>query len=161
MDDIPPVFHASNGRRSTVLRRATVLGLRLRLSRQPESVGLARQVLDTVLESRGVEEGCHAALLLALSEACANVVQHAEGADDYEVRVSFEEDCCIVDILDNGPGTVLLPVNPSMPDITAECGRGLAIMAMSTDSLRMTPRRPHGLAVRFTKRLASPGLSRN
>ena len=31
---------------------------------------------------------------------------------------------------------------------------GLSIIAMSTDSLRLTPRRPHGLTVRFTKRIA-------
>jgi hypothetical protein len=48
---------------------------------------------------------------------------------------------------------VRLPIDLSLPDPSEEGGRGLSIMAMSTDSLRLTPRRPHGLAVRFTKRL--------
>jgi anti-sigma regulatory factor (Ser/Thr protein kinase) len=40
-----------------------------------------------------------------------------------------------------------------MPDVIEERGSGLTIMAMSTDSLQISRRRPHGLAVRFTKRL--------
>jgi hypothetical protein len=46
-----------------------------------------------------------------------------------------------------------LPVSPSMPDMTAETRRGPAIIAMPSDSLRMTARRPQGLAVRLTERL--------
>jgi hypothetical protein len=46
---------------------------------------------------------------------CTNVVQHAVGADGYEVRVTFD-DCCVVDIIDNGRQTVRLPIEPSMPD---------------------------------------------
>jgi hypothetical protein len=46
-----------------------------------------------------------------------------------------------------------LPTDLTPPDPTYERGRGLSIIAMVTDSLHLTPRRPHGLAVRFTKRL--------
>jgi len=80
-------------------------------------------------------------------------VQHAVGADGYEVRAVLDEECCVVDIVDNGRSAVRLPVSPSMPDVIEERGRGLSIMAMSTDSLQIRSRRPHGLAVRFTKRL--------
>jgi len=94
-----------------------------------------------------------AELLLALSEGCVNAVQHATGADGYEVRAVLDEECCVVDIADNGRSAVRLPVSPSMPDVIEERGRGMSIMAVSTDSLQISPRRPHGLAVRFTKRL--------
>jgi serine/threonine-protein kinase RsbW len=137
-------------------RGAPVLGLELRLPRHAGSVALARRILDSILQAMAVDQDCRAELLLALSEGCTNVVQHAVGADGYEVRVTFEEDRCVVDILDSGRGTVRFPFDPSMPEVTEERGRGLSIMAMSTDSLQMSPRRPHGLAVRFTKRLISP-----
>lgn len=150
--EAPPAPSPINGRRAPG-PRPIVLRLSLGLPRQPASVGLARHVLGFALEAMAVDPKCRAGLLLALNEGCTNAVQHAEGTDVYEVRVSFDEDCCIVEILDSGRGIEQLPVSTSMPDMTAERGRGLAIIAMSTDSLRITARRPQGLAVRFTKRL--------
>jgi serine/threonine-protein kinase RsbW len=145
---------AASGRRAADRRGAPVVRLELRLPRQAESVGLARRVLDSVLHAMAIDQHCRDELLLALGEGCANVVQHAVGADGYEVRVTFDDDCCVVDIIDNGRHAPQLPVNPSMPGLTHERGRGLSIMAMTTDSLQISPRQPHGLAVRFTKRLA-------
>jgi serine/threonine-protein kinase RsbW len=156
VDDGITAPRAANGRRSADRRGAPVLRLELRLPRQADSVGLARRILDSILQAMAVDQDCRAELLLALSEGCTNVVQHAVGADGYEVRFTFDEDCCVVDIIDNGRGIVRFPIDPSMPEITEERGRGLSIMAMSTDSLQMSAHRPHGLAVRFTKRLSSP-----
>jgi serine/threonine-protein kinase RsbW len=145
---------ATNSRRSTDQRSAGVLRLELRVSRQPDSVSLVRRILDSVLHAMAVDEHCRTELLLALSEGCTNAVQHAAGTDMYEVRVTFD-DYCVVDIVDEGRRAVRFPSNPSMPDLTEERGRGLSIMAITTDSLQVSPRRPHGLAVRFTKRLIS------
>ena len=152
VDDVLPAPGAANGRRAAD-GRAPVVRLQLRLPRQAESVGVARRVLDSVLHAMAIDQHCRDELLLALGEGCANVVQHAVGADGYEVSVSFDDDCCVVDILDNGRRAPQLPVNPSMPHAIEERGRGLSIMAMTTDSLQISPRQPHGLAVRFTKRL--------
>jgi serine/threonine-protein kinase RsbW len=135
-------------------RNSPILRLELRLSRDTASVGLARRILESVLQAMAIDEQRRDALVLALSEGCANAVQHAVGADGYQVRVSFDENCCVVDILDTGRSVPRLLIDRPMPHVTAEGGRGLSIMAMSTDSLHMTLRRPHGLAVRFTKRLA-------
>jgi serine/threonine-protein kinase RsbW len=153
VDDVLLASRAANGRRPAGRRRAPVVRLELRLPRQAESVSLARRILDSILHTMAIDQFCRDELLLALGEGCANVVQHAVGADGYEVHVAFDEDRCVVDIIDNGRHAIQLPINPSMPDLTEECGRGLSIMAMSTDSLQINPRRPHGLAVRFTKRL--------
>jgi serine/threonine-protein kinase RsbW len=155
VDDLLAAGRAANGRSSADQCSTPVLHLELRLPRQADSVGLARRILGSVLQAMAVDQDCRSELLLALGEGCANVVQHAVGADGYEVRVSFDDDCCVVDITDNGRG-MRFPINPSMPEVTAERGRGLSVMAMSTDSLQISPRRPHGLAVRFTKRLISP-----
>lgn len=126
----------------------------LGLRREPDSVGTARRIVDTALQTVGVEPDCRAELILALSEGCTNVVKHAVGADGYEVRVTSDDDCCVVEIIDTGRLAVRLPLDLTLPDLADERGRGLSIIAMSTDSLQLTPRRPHGLAVRFTKRLS-------
>jgi serine/threonine-protein kinase RsbW len=148
-----PAPPPANGRRAAAPRGAPVLRVELRLPRHAASVAVARRILESVLQVFAVDQHCRAELLLALSEGCANAVQHATGADGYEVRAVIDDECCVVDIVDNGRSAVRLPVSPSMPDAIEERGRGLSIMAMSTDSLQISPRRPHGLAVRFTKRL--------
>jgi serine/threonine-protein kinase RsbW len=156
VDDRLPTPRTTHIRRPADQCSAPIVRLELRLSRRAQSIGLARRILDSVLHAMAVDQHCRAELLLALSEGCANVVQHAVGADGYDVRVTFDEDRCVVDIIDDGRGAVRPPLIPSMPDVTAERGRGLSIMARSTDSLQISPRQPHGLAVRFTKRLTSP-----
>src|ERR1700723_3347170 len=47
------------------------------LPRDAASVPVSRQVLDGCLETLGVTEDTRIDIALALSEACANVVQHA------------------------------------------------------------------------------------
>jgi serine/threonine-protein kinase RsbW len=153
VDDMLPTPRAANGRRWDDRRNAPIVDLELRLPRQAESVGLARRILDSVLHATAVDRRCRTELLLALSEGCSNVVQHAVGVDLYEVGITFDAGYCVVDIIDNGRRAARLPVNLLMPDPTDERGRGLSIMAMCTNSLQISPRRPHGLAVRFTKRL--------
>ena len=153
VDRIIPDPRAVNGR--GLAGRHAVPGLRmvLGLPREPASVGVARRVVDTALQAVGVDPDCRADLILALSEGCTNVVKHAAGANGYDVRVTFDGDCCVVEIIDTGRNTIRLPIDLTPPDLTDDRGRGLSIIAMSTDSLQLTPRRPHGLAVRFTKRL--------
>jgi serine/threonine-protein kinase RsbW len=148
---VPPAVPAANGGDRSMSPPA--LRLELRLLREVESVGLTRRIFESVLHTMTIDPDCRSELLLALSEGCANVVQHAAGADGYEVHITVDDDCCVVDIIDNGRGAARLPIIPLMPDFTEERGRGLSIMAMYTDSLHLSPRRPHGLAVRFTKRL--------
>lgn len=136
--------------------RHGISGLRMAfgLRREPASVGVAQSVVDMTLQALGVDPNCRDELILAVTEACANVVEHAEGADGYEVRVTVDDDCCIVDIIDTGRRVVRLPIDLTPPDPTSKRGRGLSIIATMTDSLHLTPRRPQGLAVRFTKRLS-------
>jgi serine/threonine-protein kinase RsbW len=152
-DGVVPDPRAANGRGQAGRHGVPGLRMVLCLRREPASVGVARRIVDTALRSVGVDPDCRADLTLALSEACTNVVKHAAGADEYEVRLTFDEDCCIVEIIDTGRHAMRLPIDLTPADPTDERGRGLSIIARSTDSLQLTPRRPHGLALRFTKRL--------
>jgi len=64
-DDMRPAPRPANGRR-------TFCVLSYALPRHAASVGVARRILDSVLQVLAVDQYCRAELLLALSEGCAN-----------------------------------------------------------------------------------------
>lgn len=56
------------------------------LPRDSLSVPVSRQVLDSCLATLGVTPDTRADIALALSEACANVIEHAGPGEEDEVR---------------------------------------------------------------------------
>ena len=64
----------------------------LDLPRDVVSVPVSRQVLDSCLQTLGVTPDTRADIALAISEACANVIQHAGRGEKYEVQVSAKGD---------------------------------------------------------------------
>ena len=74
----------------------------LHLPRDAVSVSVSRQVLDSCLETLGVTADTRADIALALSEACANVVQHAGAGEEYEVQVSARNRRCVIEVVNTG-----------------------------------------------------------
>jgi serine/threonine-protein kinase RsbW len=74
----------------------------LYLPRDAVSVPVSRQVLDSCLETLGVTPDTRADIALALSEACANVVQHAGPGEEYEVQVSAKDRRCAIEVVNTG-----------------------------------------------------------
>jgi anti-sigma regulatory factor (Ser/Thr protein kinase) len=66
------------------------------------SVPVSRQVLDSCLETLGVTPDTRGDIALALSEACANVIQHAGPGEEYEVRVSARNCRCAIEVVNTG-----------------------------------------------------------
>ena len=74
------------------------------LPRDAASVPVSRQVLDGCLETLGVTEDTRTDIALALSEACANVVQHAGPGMDYEVLATARDGKCVIEVVNmRGP----------------------------------------------------------
>jgi serine/threonine-protein kinase RsbW len=123
------------------------------LPRDAASVPVSRQVLDGCLETLGVTADTRADIALALSEACANVIQHAGPGDEYEVLARASDGRCVIEVVNtgNGNGAFTPPTEPVPP--TAEHGRGLKIMDAVVDNLRLTGNRGHGTIVHFEKAL--------
>jgi serine/threonine-protein kinase RsbW len=120
------------------------------LPRDAASVPVSRQVLDGCLEILGVAPDTRTDIALALSEACANVIQHAGPADEYEVQARVTDGRCIIEVVNAGNGPP--PVLPAAPvPATAEHGRGLQIMDAVVDDLRLTGNGLHGTTVHFEK----------
>ena len=74
----------------------------LYLPRDAVSVPVSRQVLDSCLETLGVTPDTRDDIALALSEACANVIQHAGPGEEYEVRVSARNCQCAIEVVNTG-----------------------------------------------------------
>jgi serine/threonine-protein kinase RsbW len=149
----------------------------LYLPRDAVSVPVSRQVLDSCLETLGVTPDTRADIALALSEACANVIQHAGPGEDYEVQVSAKNCRCDIEVVNAGSrnsepvldssGTVGARdgrrADREQPDgfalvddpvsAIAEHGRGLKIIDAVVDNLQLMGNQRQGTTVHFEKTL--------
>jgi serine/threonine-protein kinase RsbW len=93
--------------------------------------GLVRQALEHLdVSAHTIEE-----IVLALTEACANVVQHAGQNEEYQVDVAIDDELCHISVLDDGLGFDLEAA--ALPDGSPlEAGRGLVLMKALVDRLR-------------------------
>jgi serine/threonine-protein kinase RsbW len=129
------------------------------LPRDAASVPVSRQVLDGCLETLGVTPDTRTDIALALSEACANVVQHAGPGDEYEVLASARKGRCVIEVVNTGDGSAAVdggrpfaaPDGPVSP--TAEHGRGLKIIDAVVDNVRLSTNEREGTSVHFEKAL--------
>jgi serine/threonine-protein kinase RsbW len=125
------------------------------LPRDAASVPITRQVLDGCLQTLGVTADTRTDIALALSEACANVIQHAGPGDEYEVLARARNGRCVIEVVNTGSGDGGLVVTPSAGPVppTEEHGRGLKIIDAVVDNLRLTGNDGHGTTVHFEKAL--------
>ena len=68
------------------------------------SVPVMRRVLGDTLSRLGIDDGCVGDILLAVTEACSNVVRHAGPDRRYEVVAHVGSKRCLVEIVDSGRG---------------------------------------------------------
>lgn len=138
------------------------LSLVLCLPRDAETARITREVLNASLTALRVASETRSDITLALGEACANVIQHADSSDEYEVRVQLTNSLCVVEVVDTGRGFDSATLDQARGDqaATAEHGRGLQIIDALADNLLITSRPLHGAMIRFEKPLrVDPRLS--
>ncbi|MFF1337961.1 ATP-binding protein [Streptomyces sp. NPDC058290] len=144
----------------------------LHLRREAASVPLARRLLLGTMETAGVDPDISFDLSVALSEACANAVEHGgptaetgvgaepdpEACAAYRVTAYLDGDCCRIEVTDSGPGFPAAtvtgrrppPAGPSAPS-ESEHGRGLWLIAELADHVRFRNRPGQGAVVSFDK----------
>ncbi|MGW7050137.1 ATP-binding protein [Streptomyces sp. NPDC054887] len=132
----------------------------LHLRREAASVPLARRLLLGTMETAGVDPDISYDLSVALSEACANAVEH--GGDDhsgtpsaeYRVTAYLDGEKCRIEVSDSGPGfppsrrgqrTALRPAQ------TSESGRGLCLIEQLADHVHFHNGPGRGAVVSFDK----------
>jgi serine/threonine-protein kinase RsbW len=127
------------------------LEISLDLPRDAELVARTRRTLDGALDGAGVDEDCRHDIRLALTEACANVIKHAEHSTIYHVGVMVENSECTIEVTDDGGGFNPTRVRPG--ELLDDAGRGLQIVAAVTDGLDVVSVDGLGTVLRFTKHL--------
>jgi serine/threonine-protein kinase RsbW len=68
------------------------------------SVPVMRRVLGDTLTRLGMDERCIGDILLAVTEACSNVIRHAGPGRRYEVVAHVGRQRCLLEIVDGGRG---------------------------------------------------------
>ncbi|MBW8817007.1 MULTISPECIES: ATP-binding protein [unclassified Streptomyces] len=128
----------------------------LHLRREAASVPLARRLLLGTMETAGVDPDVSYDLSLALSEACANAVEHGgeSGVPDssaaYRVTAYLDGEKCRIEVTDSGPG--FPPVRPPRPTpMEAENGRGLCLIRELADHVQIGNKPGRGAVVSFDK----------
>ncbi|MFF5635274.1 ATP-binding protein [Streptomyces sp. NPDC012825] len=147
----------------------------LHLRREAASVPLARRLLLGTMETAGVDPDVSYELSVALTEACANAVEHGgagaapeEGPDGFDGPGAFDDpdgpggpagalsgayrvtayldgETCRIEVADSGPGFPYAEL-PAAPS-DAEHGRGMRLIEELSDHVRFGNRSGRGGAV--------------
>ena len=123
--------------------------LSLALPRDRSTVPLTRRVLDSALAVFSVTKDCRDDIGLAIGEACANAVQHAEVGADYHVTVTIADDRCVIDVVDQGVG--VQSTDTPEPNADDEDGRGLRIIRALADAVELRRDQHRGAGLRIIK----------
>lgn len=136
----------------------------LHLRREAASVPLARRLLVGAMETAGVDPETAYDLAVALSEACANAVEHGgDSSVGYRVTACIDGDTCRIEVIDSGPGfderprprerrPECRPRTQTPAPVHDEHGRGLFLIESLTDNVRVHNRPGRrGAVVSFDK----------
>ena len=125
-----------------------------RFRREPSAVPSARAFVTRALRSAGATSEAVERLVLAVAEACNNVVFHADGPA-FTVTVLVDGGRAMVTVADTGSGFDP-PDRPTMPAPDATGQRGLALMRALVDHVAVVSG-AGGTTVALVHRLAPAG----
>ncbi len=115
----------------------------LHLRREAASVPLARRLLLGNMETAGVDPDVSYDLSVALSEACANAVEHGGnrghggGSEAYRVTAYLDGEKCRIEVADSGPGFLGERPSRAVASVYAEDGRGLHLIQELADHVHI------------------------
>jgi serine/threonine-protein kinase RsbW len=133
------------------------INLALELPRDSSTVPLVRHLTKHALWEIGVTRSCVADVELAVTEACANVVEHASGDDSYSVEVSVNAEQCEIRVVDTGRGFDYQSLDSGNADSEADRGRGIALMKVLVDAIDFRSEPERGTIVHLVKALEFDG----
>ena len=131
------------------------LSLALSLPAEERLVPAARKAIAELLVAAEVPPDALADVVLALDEACSNVLKHAfprQAPGSYELRADVRPGEVVVDVIDHGVGFDPMEWRPAeVIDLT---GRGFEIMRRLMTSVEVeSPAERGGTRIRLRKRL--------
>lgn len=148
----PPVAPEPSDEDSSGFR----LDMEVRLPRDRASVPAIRHLVQLALEELGSPREQVDDVALALTEACANVVEHARPTDLYAVSVHVDETCCRIEVGDLGDGFDTVEHADAMVTPMSTGGRGIPLMHALMDDVRFERGNQGGTVVHLVKYLKLP-----
>ena len=131
-----------------------VITFSLSLPRDEVSVPVVRRLCRTALNDLGVMRSCVGDIELAVTEACTNVLKHANGTEDcYDVSVSVDERDCDIRVIDSGAGFDHVGKGREPALAGDESGRGILLMRSLVDRVHFASVPEQGTIVHLHKHL--------
>jgi serine/threonine-protein kinase RsbW len=119
-----------------------------------DSVPFIRGLCRQALEHLDVERAVVDEIALALTEACANVVQHTGEHAEYEVAVAIDDRLCRISVVDDGEGFDPAELRGGDERSPLDDGHGLLLMQALVDRLDFRHESDGRHRVTLEKRLA-------
>ena len=129
------------------------INLTLQLPRDRVSIPVVRHLTHSALAEVGVRDGILYDVELAITEACANVLDHAGSGDAYDVIVSVVGSTCEMRVVDVGRGFDYDSLVGREAKVDDESGRGIALMHALMDTVLFTSEPESGTVVHLVKDL--------
>ena len=123
------------------------------------SVPVVRRTLTASLEVLGIEASVISDIEVALTEACTNVLDHADGGEEYEVSAGIDGTVCVIEVVDRGAAHFDAATRGlGEADPQAEAGRGIHLMRALVDKVMFINQPRDGTVVHLEKQLSwDPG----
>jgi serine/threonine-protein kinase RsbW len=116
------------------------------------SIPVARHIVRDAMSELGILPRVVDDVQVALSEACANAVQHSGSGEEIEVRFDLRDELATIEVADRGNG--FEPAALDAPDILSPRGRGVPLIRALVDDLEVDSAPGRGTVVQMQKRLA-------
>ncbi len=134
------------------------LSIALTLPTRHEYVRVTRRALRDYLEEAGVAASVCEDVVVAVGEACTNVVQHAfpDGEGTFEVRVELTASEVVAEVSDAGIGFEAFEHTANSSGRLAVAGRGIEIMRRLVNEVELlSPAPAGGTRIRMRRTLPS------
>jgi len=129
----------------------------MNIPRESSTLPLVRHLAKYSLGEIGVSRTCIGDIEVALTEACANVVEHTTVDDDYSVAIEITDRTCEIRVIDTGHGSDFETLGHAHADAAAEGGRGIQLMRALVDKIKFTSEPESGTIVHLVKELEFDG----
>lgn len=127
--------------------------LSMNIPRDASTLPLVRHLTKHSLREIGVTKACIGDVEVAVTEACANVVEHTTEEDEYSVEVELTDTKCEIRVIDTGHGFDFEILGRRDAETTAEGGRGIQLMRALVDTIKFTSEPESGTVVHLVKDL--------
>ena len=131
--------------------------LSMNIPRDASTLPLVRHLTKHSLREIGVRRECIGDVEVAVTEACANVVEHITDEDDYSVEVNITDTRCEIRVIDTGHGFDFETLGRADAETTAEGGRGIQLMRALVDTIKFVSEPESGTVVHLVKELEFDG----